>query len=78
TEITGNRGRNQELSPEARSAIISKREAGVSVKELEAEFGVHRNTITKTIKRWETHKTVYTLPRDGCPEVLSRCKKQLL
>jgi transposase len=75
TEISGNRGRNDELSPEACSSIISKQEAGVSIKELAAEFGVHWNTITKTIKRWKNHKTVYSLPREGRPEIITHRKK---
>jgi transposase len=78
TEISGNRGRNDELSPEARSSIISKQEAGVSIKELAAEFGVHRNTITKTIKRWKNHKTVHSLPREGRPEIITHREKRLL
>jgi hypothetical protein len=41
TEITGNRGKKQELTPEARSGIILKWEAGVINKDPAAEYGVH-------------------------------------
>jgi len=67
SEITGNRGKKQELSSEARSSIISKWEAGVMNKDLAAEYGVHRNVIAYTIKRWKEHHTVNSLPRSGRP-----------
>ncbi|KAF2174433.1 hypothetical protein K469DRAFT_710953, partial [Zopfia rhizophila CBS 207.26] len=62
TEIPGNRGRNDELSPEARAAIISKREAGVLRKDLAVECRVSEKTITNTFKRWKSHNTVESLP----------------
>jgi transposase len=78
TEITGNRGKKEELTPEARSGIISKWEAGVMNKDLAAEYGVHRNVIAYTINRWKKHKTVSSLPRSGRPEVTTRREQRSL
>ena len=61
-EITGNRVKKGELSPEARSSIISKWEAGVANKDLADEYGVHWNAITYTINRWKQHYTTKSLP----------------
>ncbi|KAF2179956.1 hypothetical protein K469DRAFT_715823, partial [Zopfia rhizophila CBS 207.26] len=58
TEISGNRGRNDKLSPKAHAAIISKRKAGVLRKDLAAEFRVSEKTITNTLKRWKSHNTL--------------------
>ncbi|KAF2186036.1 hypothetical protein K469DRAFT_707210 [Zopfia rhizophila CBS 207.26] len=62
TEISGNRGCNDELSPKARAVIISKRKAGVLRKDLAVEFCVSEKTITNTLKRWKSHNTVEFLP----------------
>lgn len=67
TEIIGNRGKNEELSPKARSSIILKWEAGILNKNLAAKYGVHRNTISNIIKRWKTYNTLHRLPREGRP-----------
>jgi len=64
-EIIGNRGKNEELSPEARSSIISKWEASILNKNLMAEYGVHWNAISNIIKRWKTHNTLHSLPQES-------------
>ncbi|KAF2186418.1 hypothetical protein K469DRAFT_706382 [Zopfia rhizophila CBS 207.26] len=62
TEISGNCGCNDELSPKARAAIISKHEAGVLRKDLAVEFYVSEKTITNILKRWKSHNIVESLP----------------
>jgi transposase len=78
TEISGNRGAGDKLSSATRSSIISKHEAGVTNKDLAAEYGVHRNTISSTIKRWTDHHTLESLPRSGRPEITTRREKRML
>lgn len=78
TEITGNRGPNCELSSEARASIYAASLAGTSVTQIATDFKVHRNTVTSTIKRFDTYSTFDSLPREGRPEVLSRREKRLL
>jgi transposase len=78
SEISGNRGLSDELLIKTRAAIISKWEEGALKKELAAEFRVHRNTIAKTITRWQKHHQLELLPRSGRLEVLSRREKRLL
>ncbi|KAM7212539.1 hypothetical protein V8F06_012078 [Rhypophila decipiens] len=71
TEISGNRGPGQELSNIARTAIITAQLAGKKNRELANDFGVHRHTITRTLKRWQDHHTTDSLRRTGRPELLS-------
>jgi transposase len=78
SEITGNRGKKQELLSKARSSIISKWEAGVMNKDLAAKYGVHRNVIAYTIKRWKEHHTVNSLPRSSRPQTTTRREQRLL
>ncbi|KAK4206990.1 DDE superfamily endonuclease-domain-containing protein [Rhypophila decipiens] len=71
TEISRNRRLNSELSKEVRSAIISAQFAGEKKAQLARDFGVHRNTINRTLDRWQHHHTLKSLPRTGRPQVLS-------
>jgi transposase len=78
TEISGNRGRNDELSPEVRAAIIYGLEAGQSPSKLAARFRVHRSTIYRTKERFILHKTIKTLPRSGRPRKISQLGRRYL
>jgi len=51
TEITGNRGPNQELLKEARSSIISAILAGTPKAKIAYDYYIHHNTITRTLER---------------------------
>ena len=78
TEISGNRKPNQELSEAQRAGIIGQKQAGDSTKKIATEYGIHRNTVSQTLKRFRDHKTPSSLPRSGRPEKLSRSAKQRL
>ena len=78
TEISGNRMRGAELTSEQRVAIISKREEGVTVKELMAEFKCGKSTIYNTINRWKSHRTTHALPRIGRPKALTQREERAL
>jgi hypothetical protein len=78
SEISRNRGRNEELSLAIRASIISKWEMGVPQTKLADEFGCHRNAIGKTIKRWKQYHTLESLPREGRPPLINRREKRLL
>ena len=77
-EISGNRGRNDELSNTQRAAIYSAWLTGTSVKELAASFRCHRNTITKTVQRFKTHQTFTSLPRSGAPTKINPQQKRFI
>jgi len=51
TEITGNRGLNQELLKEAYSSIVSAVLAGTLKAEIAYNYHVHCNIITRTLER---------------------------
>jgi DNA-binding NarL/FixJ family response regulator len=67
-ELTANRGRNCELSSEVRAAICAAKLAGKSTAQIARDFNVHRNTVNKTIQRFQNHATLKSLPRKGRPE----------
>lgn len=74
----GNRGPKSELSRDVRAAIYAAKMEGVPAREIAARFGVHRNTVTKTIKHFGRHVTFDTLPRTGRPEKLTAADKRYL
>ena len=78
TEISGNRGRNCELKPTDRSAIVAKRNAGVSREAVAREFGVSPSTVTRTVKRWTQNGVFTSRPRSGRPEKLTRAQKRYI
>lgn len=65
TILAGDRLPNCELNEAARSAIYSLHSAGHSKTALALRFGVHRNTIYRTIKRFEQRHTFVTKARIG-------------
>jgi transposase len=77
-EISGNRGRGGELTPAARSSIISKYEAGCTYREIMEEYGVSRGCVHNTIQRWKTHHTTHSLPRSGRPHAIDIHESRLL
>ena len=76
TEITGNRGPNQELSKEARSSIISAVLAGTPKAEIAHNHYVHCNTITRTLKRVQHYHTLDSLLKSGCLMKFSTVNKR--
>ena len=76
TEITGNRGPNQELSKEARSSIISAVLAGTPKSQVARDHHVHRNTVNTTFKRLQHHQSLDSLPKSGCPTKFSSADKR--
>lgn len=77
-KTSGNRGPKSELSRDVRAAIYAAKMEGVSAREIAARFGVHRNTVTKTVQHFEKHSTFDTLPRTGRPEKLTAADKRYL
>lgn len=75
-EISGNRGKQQELSKEARLAIYLARRAGQSRVSISKEFQVSPSTVNRIINHFENHNTFETLPRTGRPSKLSHQQKR--
>ncbi|OCK73370.1 hypothetical protein K432DRAFT_312957 [Lepidopterella palustris CBS 459.81] len=72
TEISGNRGRIDELTESQRAGILSAVEAGESMGSIASRFGCTRRCIYKTIERWNTHHPIGSLPQSGQPKKLTR------
>lgn len=70
TEIDPNRLINHELSESARAAIIYAVNCRISKAKIARDFNVHRSTIYKTLKRFESTQNLTSLPRKGRPKKL--------
>lgn len=65
---SADRKKDTELTPELRSAIVAAYQAGDTPQtQIAKQFGVHRNTVFKTIKRWREQNTNISRPRSGRP-----------
>ena len=71
-EISGNRRRGPNLTPDQRLQIIAKASAGVSTTELVKEFNRDATTIRRVIRLATTRTTTTEAPRSGRPPILSR------
>ncbi|OQD59946.1 hypothetical protein PENPOL_c038G02850 [Penicillium polonicum] len=78
TEISGNRGKQAELSPEQRAGICSALDAGVSASKLAVEYACHRSTIYRTRERFLEQKNTSSRPRTGRPPIFNeRARKYI-
>jgi transposase len=64
--------RGPNISPADCQRIIAKREEGVPVRELAAEFGRSESAIKYTIRTYTKIPTTEERPRSGRPYILSR------
>jgi transposase len=75
-EIAGNTQRRLNISPADRQRIIAKRECGVTVRELAAEFGRSEGAIKYTIRTYANAGTTQEWPHSGRPPILSLHQKK--
>jgi len=79
TIISGNQGRNDELSTEQRSAILTLHAAGKLSTEIADVMRCLRQTVTRTVRRFNEHNNTVSRPRSGHLEVLlDRGKNHIL
>lgn len=78
TEISGNRQKTQELSPETRAAICASVAAGQSPSAVAKAFHVHRATIYRTVKRSAELSNFKSKPRTVRPKVLTAREERYL
>ncbi|KAA8619986.1 Transposase [Pyrenophora tritici-repentis] len=77
-EIDQNVRRGPNISPADRQGIIAKREEGVPVRELAAEFGRSESAIKYTIRTYTKTPTIEERPRSGHPHILSRRLEKII
>jgi transposase len=77
-EIAGNARRGPSISPDERQRIIAKRECGVTVRELAAEFKRSESAIKYTIRTYAKTGTTQEQPRSGWPPILSLHQKKTI
>ena len=78
TEISANTRKRRKLTPDERQRIIAKRECGVEISELAAEFGCSMSAIKYTIRTYSQRATTQDRPRSGRPPILSRRQKKIV
>jgi len=78
TEISGNTRKKPHLTPDERTRIVAKHEAGASLAELATEFSRSKSTMHDTIKRYFIHQTTSDLPRSGRRPRLSSYTKKII
>lgn len=71
TVISGNRGQNDELSNEQRSAVVAAVSSGTSKTEVARAFNVNRTTIYRTIERFKQQQSNESRHRPGAPKALT-------
>ncbi|KAH7190828.1 hypothetical protein DER44DRAFT_110101 [Fusarium oxysporum] len=71
TEISGNRQRNHEFTPEQRAAMVSEVYAGKSMRQAAESYNTDPATVYRTKKRWQEHHNNTSRPRKGCPKKLT-------
>jgi len=69
---------NRELTSEVRAEIYAAKQKGVPTKDIAAQFGIHPNTVSRTVKRFQKHQTFDTLERKGRPEKLTPSDRRYL
>jgi transposase len=77
-EVAGNARRGPNISPTDRERIIAKRECGVTVRELAAEFRRSKSAIKYTIRTYTRTGTTREQPRSGRPPMLSLHQKRII
>jgi transposase len=77
-EIAGNAHRGPNISPAERQMIIAKRECGVTVRELAAEFKRSESAIKYTIQTYAKIGTTQEQPRSSRPPILSLHQKKII
>ena len=78
SQLTANRGRNQELSPGIRAAICTLVAAGKSERFVAGLFRVSPSTVHYAIEHWKKHHTFESKPRKGRPQSLTRKEKRYI
>lgn len=79
TEISGNRRKDEHLSPETRASICACVAAGQKKAEIARAFRVDRATIYRTLQRFLERNDFKSRPRTGRPKALdARGERQLI
>jgi transposase len=78
TVISGNRGRNYELSGPAKATIYALAEASIPKVQIARQFSYHANTITRTIQRFQDLKIIVSRPRSRRPTKLNRAQRRYI
>ena len=71
TEISGNRGINDEIKPEIRAAILAAVYTGRAQSDVTTDFSVSRMSVSRILRRFKTNGEIFSRPRSGRPKSLS-------
>ena len=71
TEIFGNRGINDEIKLDIRTAILAAVHAGRAQSDVATDSGASRMSVSRILRRFNTNGEILSKPRSGRPKVLS-------
>ncbi|CAG9952817.1 unnamed protein product [Clonostachys rosea f. rosea IK726] len=77
-EISGNRRRGQQFSPEAKGAMLGMLCAGASLRAVAREFKTTHSTVSKLRNRFKDDHTTDYKARKGRPSVLTKAEKRYI
>jgi transposase len=77
-EISGNRRRGQQFSPEAKGAMLGMLRAGASLRAVAREFKTTHSTVSKLRNRFKDDHTTDYKARKGRPSVLTKAEKRYI
>ena len=78
TFLARDHAKSKELSSTLRAAILQEIERGTSWRKTTAIFKVSRGAVERTIKRFQIHNSLQSLPRSGKPKKLSVYARRVL
>ena len=78
TEISGNRRKNESLSPETRAAICASVAAGTPKTVVARLFKINRRTVNRTQQRYAERRDFRSRPRSGRPRSLNTREERYL
>lgn len=78
TEISGNRQKNESLSPKTRAAIYASVAAGTPKTVVARLFKINRRTVNRTQQRYAERRDFRSRPRSGRPRSLNTREERYL
>jgi transposase len=76
--LTADKPAKGQLSSHARAAVIGAVAGGKSQAEVARAFGVSKNTVSTTVRRFVEHRTLEDLPGRGRPSLLTKKDRRYL
>ena len=77
-QLSSNRNKNDELSPEQRALVLGDVDAGMKKTDIAAKHNISRQAVYNTINRYNETGDLVSRPRAGRPQALNRAEKRAI